>query len=78
MTLFVMMLPVLSGSFFLPLLNNKLAWALIGLSAALQVPSKDARWSGLAASMGARRAPPTDLVAVGSDPGVPALVEVGR
>ncbi len=73
MTLFVMMLPVLSGSFFLPLLNNKLAWALIGLSAALQVPSKDARWSGLAASMRARRAPPTDLVVVGSAPGVPAL-----
>ena len=46
-TLFVMMLPVLSGSMFLPLLNNKLAWALIGLSAALQVPSWGARWSGL-------------------------------
>ncbi len=51
-TLFVMMLPVLSGSFFLPLLNNKLAWALIGLSAALQVPSAEARWSGLARAMG--------------------------
>lgn len=47
-TLFVMMLPVLSGSFFLPLLNNKLAWALIGLSASLAVPSVQARWSGLA------------------------------
>lgn len=46
-TLFVMMLPVLTGSMFLPLLNNKLAWALIGLSAALQVPSWSARWSGL-------------------------------
>ncbi len=44
--LFVMMLPVLTGSFFLPLINNKLAWALIGLSAALQVPSWEARWSG--------------------------------
>jgi O-antigen ligase len=46
-TLFVMMLPVLSGSMFLPLINNKLAWALLGLSAALQVPSWGARWSGL-------------------------------
>lgn len=45
--MFVMMLPVLSGSMFLPLLNNKLAWALLGLSAALQVPSWGARWSGL-------------------------------
>lgn len=50
-TLFVMMLPVLSGSFFLPLLNNKLSWALIGLSALLQVPSHDARWSGVARSL---------------------------
>ncbi len=46
-TLFVMMLPVLSGSFFLPLLNNKLAWGLIGLSATLQVPSVQSRWSGM-------------------------------
>lgn len=46
-TLFVMMLPVLSGSMFLPLLNNKLEWALIGLSATLQVPSWGARWTGL-------------------------------
>lgn len=46
-TLFVMMLPVLSGSLFLPLLNNKLGWALLGLSAALQTPSWGARWSGL-------------------------------
>ena len=53
MTLFVMMLPVLSGSFFLPLLNNKLGWALIGLAASLQVPSVTARWSGLTGAMGA-------------------------
>ena len=46
MTLAVMMVPVLSGSFLLPLLNNKLAWSLIGLSAALQVPSRRARWRG--------------------------------
>lgn len=44
--LMVMMLPVLTGSFFLPLLNNKLAWALIGISAALHVPSARARWGG--------------------------------
>ncbi|MFN7148409.1 MAG: O-antigen ligase family protein [Microthrixaceae bacterium] len=50
-TLFVMMLPVLSGSFFLPLLNNKLAWALIGLSASLAVPSASSRWSGIAKAM---------------------------
>ncbi len=51
-TLFVMMLPVLSGSFFLPLLNNKLAWGLIGLSATLQVPSAQSRWSGLLRARG--------------------------
>lgn len=49
-TLFVMMLPVISGSFFLPLLNNKLAWGLIGLSASLQVPSAHSRWSARAGS----------------------------
>ena len=47
-TLFVMMLPVISSSNFLPLLNNKLAWSLFGLSAALQVPSWHTRWSGMA------------------------------
>lgn len=52
-TLFVMMLPVLSGSFFLPLLNNKLAWALVGLSASLQVPSAQARWSGIGRALAA-------------------------
>ncbi len=62
MTLCVMMLPVLSGSFFLPLLNNKLAWALIGLSAALQVPSMDARWSGLTAAMRRRDGPAPPLL----------------
>lgn len=45
-TLFVMMLPVLSGSNFLPLVNNKLYWSLVGISAALQVPSWGARYSG--------------------------------
>ena len=46
-TLFVMLLPVLSSSMFLPLLNNKLAWAVIGLAAGLQVPSWRSRWKGL-------------------------------
>ncbi len=66
MTLFVMMLPVLSGSFFLPLLNNKVGWALLGLSASLQVPSVKARWSGLAGALG----PPgtTDRTPVPLDP----------
>lgn len=41
-----MMVPVFSGMFLLPLLNNKLAWSLVGLSAALQVPSRQARWRG--------------------------------
>ena len=45
-TLAVMMLPVLTSSMFLPLVNNKLAWSLIGLSAALQVPSWGTRWRG--------------------------------
>ncbi|KLR61365.1 lipid A core-O-antigen ligase-like enyme [Actinobacteria bacterium IMCC26207] len=46
-TLFVMLLPVLSSSMFLPLLNNKLAWAVIGLAAGLQVPSWRSRWKGM-------------------------------
>ena len=49
-TLFVMMIPVLTGSFFLPLSNNKLAWSLIGLAAALQVPSWGTRYKGYFAS----------------------------
>jgi O-antigen ligase len=47
-TLCVMLLPVMSSSQFLPLFNNKLAWSLIGLSAALQVPSRATRWTGFA------------------------------
>ncbi len=50
MTMAVMMVPILSGMMLLPLLNNKLAWSLIGLSAALQVPSKGARWRGYASA----------------------------
>ena len=47
-TIAVMFLPVFSSSMFLPLLNNKLAWSLVGLSAALQVRSDSSRWTGLA------------------------------
>lgn len=75
-TLFVMMLPVLSSSFFLPLLNNKLAWALIGISAAMHVPSVEARWSGLAAALRSRStgsAPMTPVLAAPAAP--PAPVE---
>lgn len=61
-TLFVMMLPVLSGSFFLPLLNNKVAWALIGLSASLAVPSATSRWSGVAKAVHGRAEPGSALV----------------
>jgi O-antigen ligase/Mrp family chromosome partitioning ATPase len=56
MTMAVMMVPILSGMMLLPLLNNKLAWSLIGLSAALQVPSKGARWRGYAGAERRRRA----------------------
>jgi len=55
-TMFVMLLPVFSSSLFLPLLNNKMAWCLIGLAAAVQVPSWRSRWSGLA---GGAEAPAT-------------------
>ena len=44
--LFLMMLPVLSGSMFLDLSNNKLAWSLIGLAGILQVPSWGRRYRG--------------------------------
>lgn len=49
-TMVVMMLPVFSSSMFLPLINNKLSWSLIGLSAALQVPSWGTRWRGFVGS----------------------------
>ncbi len=82
-TLFVMMLPVLSGSFFLPLLNNKLSWSLIGVAAALQVPSWGARWTGLAGTPAATALVPTsrsgvppatreEPAASGTVPGFPA------
>jgi O-antigen ligase len=45
-TMLIMGLPVLSGSTLLPLLNNKVAWSIIGLSAALQVPSWGTRYAG--------------------------------
>ncbi len=54
-TILVMLLPVFSSSMFLPLLNNKLAWAVLGLAAALQVKSADARWSGLAGAKSAEQ-----------------------
>ncbi len=62
MTMAVMMVPILSGMMLLPLLNNKLAWSLIGLSAALQVPSKGARWRGYASAERRRRAVPAGSV----------------
>lgn len=43
-TLLVMFAPVFTASMFLPLMNNKLAWSLIGMAAALSVPSRSARW----------------------------------
>jgi hypothetical protein len=49
--LFLMFLPVLSGSMFLSLINNKLAWSIVGLAAALQVPSWGARWKGYFSGM---------------------------
>ena len=61
-TLAVMMLPVLSSSNFLPLINNKLSWSLIGLAAALQVPSWGTRWRGFAAA-GRLGLPPGPAVA---------------
>lgn len=54
-TILVMFLPVFSSSLFLPLLNNKLAWGVVGLAAAMQVPSAGARWSGLAGARSAEQ-----------------------
>ena len=50
--LFLMFLPVLTGSMFLTLLANKLAWSIVGLAAALQVPSWGARYKGYFAPKG--------------------------
>ena len=44
--LLLMFVPVLTGSMFLALANNKLAWSIIGLAAALQVPSWGNRYKG--------------------------------
>lgn len=42
----VMYLPVLSGSMFLDMQNNKLGWSVIGLAGVLQVPSWGVRYRG--------------------------------
>lgn len=44
--LLVMFLPVLTGSMFLAVQNNKLAWSVIGLAGVLQVPSWGVRYRG--------------------------------
>ena len=44
--LLVMFLPVLTGSMFLDLQNNKLGWSVIGLAGVLQVPSWGVRYRG--------------------------------
>lgn len=72
-TLLVMLIPVFSSSMFLPLLNNKLAWCMIGLAAAVQVPSWRSRWPGLA---GAGTEVGSELVpAGGSGTGVAAAAD---
>lgn len=67
-TMLIMGLPVLSGSTLLPLLNNKVAWSIIGLSAALQVPSWGTRYSGYfdPRRLGEHRGSLTSLPAGGS------------
>lgn len=42
--LFVMMMPLYVSFMFLSLLNNKMAWTLVGLAAAMQVPAAMSRW----------------------------------
>ncbi|HTO01703.1 MAG TPA: O-antigen ligase family protein, partial [Microthrixaceae bacterium] len=81
-TILVMLLPVFSSSMFLPLLNNKLAWAVLGLAAAVQVPSVNARWSGLAGAKSPdeerkelTRARSTALARVGTSDLVPVGVQ---
>lgn len=44
--LLVMFLPVLTGSMFLDLQNNKLGWSIVGLAGVLQVPSWGVRYRG--------------------------------
>lgn len=44
--LLVMFLPVLTGSMFLDMQNNKLGWSVIGLAGVLQVPSWGVRYRG--------------------------------
>ncbi len=73
-TLTVMMLPVMSSSMFQPLLNNKLAWSLIGLSAALQVPSWQARWRGYRAAASADLVPAGVVHGSGAVAAPPAVV----
>ena len=75
--LFVMMLPVLSSSTFQPLLNNKLAWSLIGLSAALQVPSWGTRWRGFVGSQ-APELPPAPGDGGGAAVAVPRSTALAR
>ena len=74
-TLFVMTLPVMSSSFFLPLTNNKLFWSIVGLSAALQVPSMRSRWPGLNGrpepELAVSADPSTALVAAAAGPPAP-------
>jgi O-antigen ligase len=69
-TMLIMGLPVLSGSTLLPLLNNKVAWSIIGLSAALQVPSWGTRYAGYfdQRRLGGDRRSPTQLPAGGTAP----------
>ncbi len=74
-TVLTMLLPVLSSSLFLGLLNNKLAWSILGLAAALSIPSESSRWSGLTGD--ARdpedgSPPGTALERYGSDPKTPS------
>lgn len=44
--LLLMFLPVLTGSMFLDMQNNKLGWSVIGLAGILQVPSWGVRYRG--------------------------------
>lgn len=76
-TMFVMILPVISSSMFLPLLNNKVAWSLIGLSSSLQVPSARTRWRGFLRSNVAAGALPAGADAESGASTEVALAEPG-